>query len=343
MLRTSFLILLTFGAFLGTASGIRTLVPSMLKLEWYASEGASVDVIFLGSSFTYRQLDPAIFDEVRGAEKTGARSLNLGTQGMRLLEQAYHLRRILEDKPEDLDWVVVEAQPFLVALSDSDFLVRRTIRWHDARATWQAIQACREWDLPEEERRDLMKRHLEHWRHRALNLGLGTEAVQTLSKGRLWIHRDDLGELGASADGYFPLQVATAGEGPNERRKRFLSGNKAVLFKAPEVLRKAGDGGPPSAPLLDVVRELEALAEEKGVGLVWWIHPKLERIEGWRQLHEDGEIDCLIPFDVPELYPDLYTMKGRFDLHHLRRGASEMLTEELAREFVQYRREADAR
>lgn len=338
MLRRILLVSLSLFAFVATTHWVRGWVPDLRKLEWYEQEGEGVDVLFLGSSHVYRQMDPAIFDEVRGAEAKGQRALNIGMLGMELFEEGYMLRRLLEDPQESLKWIIVEAHPFSVSMQNENDFGRRRIGWHDTWVTWRAIKGLQDADLPDEERRSLFDRHVEHWWRRTINIGHGVEMVGS------WfdIDRKPFGDsqgLGRNRDGYFPLEPKTAKQRNLAMRQAFLK-RPGEMHRGVQGLSEVKEDLPPDPRLLSLVRELEDMAAEQDVNLVWWIHPNLKRYHGWRTMLEEGDIRYLIAFDDPARYPDFYRMKMRFDLYHLNRQGAEMLTEELAREFLHQTREA---
>ncbi|MHC4380609.1 MAG: hypothetical protein ACYSU1_05925 [Planctomycetota bacterium] len=303
MLRIVFCLSLCLASFLATASWIGSRTPDQLKLRWFQDHKDTVDVIFLGSSHVLRQCDPGLFDRERGVAKGDARALNLGLQWMGLPEELHLLQRILDSEPQLLRWVVVEARPFLSGMPGeerNDFTARR-IDWHAGDITAMLLQELRHQDLTSEEKWDLAQRHVEHWWRRTINLGRGVEAWNACFEPEMdWSAEESLGQ---ARDGYFPLSVAMADELIMERRQRFLD-RPGRLRKAQQDLAVAGDGGPADRGQLALVRRMESLAAEHGVGLIWWLHPGMERLAGWRQLLVDGEIESLLAYDDPARYPD---------------------------------------
>lgn len=341
MLRRAFFLLLFLFSFFATAVWMRGLVPERLKITWYETVKEDADVLFLGSSHVFRQFDPALFDKGRQAAERGVRSYNLGTVGMELAEEIYLVRRILADKPEHLRWIVVEAQPFDYRMRNLNDFGTRRIGWHDTATTWMLLQAIQRSDLEGEERRTLIRRHVEHWWRRTINLARGVDIASAWGRNPMG-RFEDTSTLGVRGDGYQPLDVETASQRNRAMRKGFLNAPGEML-RGRDVLLNEGDGGPADEDLLEAIRSLEALAAEMGVGLVWWLHPNLERYAGWRQMKEEGEIQHLIAYDDPQRFPDFYTTKWRFDLYHLNRRGAEMMTADFTGQFLQATHEASIR
>lgn len=325
------LLLCAFGFVL--ANGwIRANVPERLKVEWYETIKDEVDVIFLGSSHVFRQFDPQIFDAQRFDEASPYRSVNLAALGMGFSEESYMLHRILSENPEALEWVVIEALPFSLDMqNENDFGLRR-IEWHDSTITWQLVREIWNSSLEQDEKWKLTRRHVEHWWRRSLGLARGMDAVEAFGQSPLEGFEDQ-SALGVNRNGYLPLEVATADQQSRGMRKKFRSAPQK-LEQAKTELLTAGDGGAPGGSQLAMVREMEAIAKEHGVGLVWWIHPNLKRYRGWRQMKENGDIQHLIAYDDPESHPEFYTVQSHFDLYHLNRQASERMTMTFAFDFV---------
>lgn len=324
-------LLLFLAGFAAVSMGLERMVPGSQRLEFYRHLKDDVEVVFLGTSHVYRQLDPNLFDRVRGADE-GHRSLNLGEVGMDFSEEHYNLRRILEEDAPKLRWVVIEARPYALEMqNENDFGLRR-IRWHDWATTWDLLWSVWESDLDWEVKRDLWRRHLEHWWRRRIHLARGLDAVMALDDPPFSL--EGRPGIGVRKDGFFPLENATADEKQLARNRRFRARPQEMLRMARELV-DADDGGPPTDRLLRKVREMEALAEEHEVGLIWWMHPNLERFRGWRQMQADGEIRYLISHDDPVAYPEFYKVQNRYDKHHLNLPGSRLLTRRLAEQFQQ--------
>lgn len=332
VLRPAFHLLLFLLSFFATAAWVRGYVPERLKIEWFETVQEEADVLFLGSSHVYRQFDPSLFDELRGVENENIRSYNLGTVGMEFAEELYLLRRILHENPSNLKWIVLEAQPFRVQFRNENDFGKRRIGWHDSATTQRLISALLQSDLPMSERWELASRHTEHWWRRTINLARGMDAWNALGKDFESLF-PDLDSLGVKSDGYFPLEMSTANQRNRGMRNGFLKAPE-VMLSGRAALLQAGDGGAPTDELLAAVQAMESLAAEKGVELIWWLHPNYERFSGWRQMKQQGDIQHLVAHDDPQAFPEYYELAWRFDAFHLNRPGSEHLTRSFANDFI---------
>lgn len=332
MLQPAFYLLLFILSFFATSAWVRGYVPERLKIEWCETVQEDAEVLFLGSSHVFRQFDPSLFDELRRAKDKGLRSYNLGTVGMEFAEELYLLRRILLENPPNLNWIVVEAQPFRVGFrNDKDFGKRR-IGWHDYATTKMLLSALVRSDLPTDQRWELALRHVEHWWRRTINFARGMNAWDALGKDFEAMF-PDTESLGANQDGYLPLELSTASQLNRGMRKGFLKA-PGIMLEGRKVLLQAGDGGAPEKDLLAAVRAMEKLAAEKDITIVWWLHPNFERLSGWRQMERQGDIEHLVAHDDPQVFPEFYEVEWRFDAFHLNRQGAELLTRSFAKDFV---------
>ncbi len=315
-----------------TAAWIHEGLPERMKITWFHRLAQDVDVVFLGSSHVYKQFDPLVFDQERGIRNDSFHAINMGALGMSLTEEMYLLDRILDEHPQQLEWVVVEALPFSTELqNENDFGIRR-IEWHDVATTWLILRAVWQEQRPWPEKWDLIRRHGEHCLHRLLNLARGPDFLHAWGEDPLAAF--DLSGLGPRGDGYLPLQLATASQRSRKMHKAFVQHPQQVL-QAGSALLQAGDGGAADDFLRETVRRMEARASAEGVGLIWWIHPNLERISGWRQLLADGAISHLLAYDDPARFPEFYQVEWRFDRFHLNKKGSTLMTRAFAQDFLQ--------
>src|SRR5262245_31919094 len=68
------------------------------KLTWMEENADNYDVLFLGSSRTYRQIIPELFDQLMAEGGKTVRSFNLGVDGMRPPEDTYLLEQTLAQR-----------------------------------------------------------------------------------------------------------------------------------------------------------------------------------------------------------------------------------------------------
>jgi hypothetical protein len=332
LLRAFLHLLLFLAGFLLTATWIHSLVPERQKLEWLDTVKHDTDVIFLGSSHVYRQFDPQLFDLQRGAAANGVRSINMGALGMGLNEEAFLLNRILKQRSPKLRWIVIEALPFDLQFQNENDFGKRRLEWHDTESTWRLVRSLFQSELPRNEKWSLIRRHVEHWWRRSINLARGLDVVEAVSAEPPSF--DSNPGLGMNQDGYVPLQMATVTKRSRGMRQRFLQNPQALLAAAQALPKLKAEEQSVDEDLHSLVVGMEAQAAAAGVGIIWWLHPNLERYQGWRKMKADGDIHHLVAYDDPALYPAFYQVRWRFDLYHLNRKGAEMMTKIFAADFL---------
>ncbi len=78
------------------------------KFEDLAASGDQYDLIFLGTSETFRHVNPAVVDEELAACGLDIRTLNFGVPALQEPEFRYMVERLLAERPERLRYVVVQ-------------------------------------------------------------------------------------------------------------------------------------------------------------------------------------------------------------------------------------------
>lgn len=303
-------------------------LPESIKMELLKTQQSDVDVLFLGSSHVLHQVDPALFDSIRG----DGNSLNLGNSGMTGQELLYSAERILSMNLPKLKVLVVEGLPWKIAQNPVNDFSSRTLAWHNASMTRLMLDSIRNSDLPKTEKEEKIWNHVEHWWRRSLHLAQGLDAWNGFRITAL-TDLENARNLGPSGDGFLPLEMETVLEMGRKNRQSFLA-NPRKLFAAKRRLSIPGEGSPAAPVLLSVVDRIQRMASGQGVEIVWWLHPNLGRTPGWHAMNQQGLLDHFIAFDDPLRFPEFYEVKWRFDLYHLNKEGSAMLTRALAQDFL---------
>ncbi len=101
------------------------------KLAWWRAHAEEFDTLILGSSRTYRQVVPGIFDAAMAAGGTPTRSYNLGIDGMRPPEDGYLLEQALAARSSPLRFVIVECNALKMEVPEDNAETMRAVYWHD--------------------------------------------------------------------------------------------------------------------------------------------------------------------------------------------------------------------
>jgi hypothetical protein len=305
---------------------VATVTP---KLEYFAEHGEEFDVIFLGSSRTYRQVLPEIFDREMADAGLAVRSFNLGVDGMRPPEDTYVLEQALATRRKPLKWVFLESNLLRITPREEDRDTVRAMYWHDwpryAATVHRAFFAdTKKRDLDDrwKEIRNAWPDFAEHTRYflqRSTAMGRGSGVLND------WIfHRpappSAAWELGPRKDGYRVASVAD--QMTPEVRAAYEKDLEAAVAMPP----KASGGDP--ATLADLAAK-RRLVERHGAGLVLFVAPFTTR-----SVFVPKSPEIVLDFSDPRRFPGLYEPRHRADRGHVNIAGSRLFTELLAREFL---------
>ena len=107
------------------------------RADWLREHGGgSFDTIFVGSSRTFHQIVPSIFDGEMAELGVPVRSFNLGTPGMKPPEDAYVMGRALRGRKAPLRFLVVECNPIHLDIQPEQRGTTRAVYWHDVPRLW---------------------------------------------------------------------------------------------------------------------------------------------------------------------------------------------------------------
>ena len=303
-------------------------VPTVTeKLKRYASAGDDFDVLAIGSSRTYRQIIPKVFDEAMAAAGKPTRTFNLGIDGMRPPEDTYVLEKALALRRKPLKFVIVECNNIRFEVRDEDADTVRAVHWHDWKRLVTIGRLAFYGDRKKRGFGDTMKRrfdvfpefweHTEYWFENVTELGRGNE----LLSARLFDTTDPKKSIGS--DGFHDSPVRTG-----------LSGKELAAYeKDVEAMRKT----PPRAERTEWVSQAELaekrrIIERAGAKMILVVPP----YPMTKRFLPDGEKEqaAVIDFSNPLEFPELYTPEHRLDEGHTNRTGSEIYTRLIAERIL---------
>ena len=276
------------------------------KLAHFAAHKDEYDTIFIGSSRTFRQILPSIFDPFMAAGGQPSHSFNFGIDAMFSPEDAYVAEKIFALHPRRLRRVFIEVSRF-----DSGFGLQapetlRARHWHDCRRT---AQVCRE-ILPPGKRgkfRDA-KRWARAWTHiglflqRGLNLGDGAALIERWHGGA---PPDAGAAIGANGDGAIPYGTETE-----------LAGEERERFDRDVALLLGSDAGarPLTPASLESIGQTIARVRALGAEPVLFTSPMAVT----RVSSPSGQVRApILDFSDPRRWPALFDPANRQDRAHL--------------------------
>ena len=339
MLRSLVNVALFLVAFSVATATIREATPERLKNEWFKKERDNFEIVFLGSSHVYRQLNPAILDSTLTARGHSLRSFNFGVPGMRFPEAVYMAHRTLDWAPKNLRFLVLELGDWRTDIREENLRTERMVYWHSLPITLQLFSAIWSEDLPLQERLLRSWTHLHHMALRLGNVDQGPVLWEALVKGEresFYLPNGTLRPgLGLDGKGYRPLDLEASTKTFRQRRQEFLNDLRGFRSARTELRSKKWEGEKDSN-LAAAIDSLRARAAKQGVEVLCLVLPGYEKPEGWLQLHLDGHLPLFLAFNDPDAYSELYRAKHRWDLFHLNEAGANKLSSTFANEFADW-------
>jgi hypothetical protein len=289
------------------------------KLGRYTEAGNDYDILAIGSSRTYRQIIPQIFDATAKAAGKQARLFNLGVDGMRPPEDTYLLEKALALRKKPLKLVLVECNSLRFEVRPEDENTVRAIHWHDGKRLATMARLAFTADDKKRGFRDRVKRfgetfpkfweHVGYWFQNVTAFGRANE-ILTASLFDTKQIRNAIGPDGfkdsPKRDGLSPDELRRFEKDVSEMRKtppRFEKGDRVSQAELAEKRR---------------------LVEKAGAKMVLIVppYPMNKRFLP----ADESEHAAVLDFSNPNEFPELYTPANRLDEGHTNRSGSEIYT-----------------
>jgi hypothetical protein len=301
-----------------------------LERKWhqYERQAEDCDVLFLGTSRIYRNLDPAAFDKALYEQGLRVRSFNLGLPRMSILEARELAERLASRGPGRLKLVVLEPMLFIFDLDN--WATHRDMATHD----WGGTQLAVANTLGAESRRGsgwldrlhYASPHVLSFACRIVNLGLAASVVfppcPRMSETSSSVVR-------CEGAGFDPLPVKNDPESPwRERFQRFLA-----LPNPPD-----WGGAALSDAELNYLKHLVACIREAGAEPVFLLGPRLKRDSHTAAVlasHAEHFDDVLL-LDYLRGHTDdqLYCIERWHDFDHLNALGAQQFSRQVARDLA---------
>lgn len=293
------------------------------------------NTVFLGSSVTFRQIDPAIFD----AELSSfhhVRSYNLGNDGLYAPRSIDFLEYLLSTAPPNLETIFVELFRLdeIMANYDAPEIMHAT-GYREYAEIWQTIFAA---NFPARYKLWLLAQYTRSFVYKALGFGL-VNYYSVERQLKPWhIERLTDAERGFYAKDVELLQSREADN------VAVLTSVRATLYGHPErvemrrqlhVDKYQQQWTVAPNPFTRRLFELIAQAEQNGIRLVFVLPPLLDSrgtsfaYPVWLALPRNHRIDL----SDPQQFPELYNYDNLFDLEHVNSVGSQWFTRYLAQAY----------
>jgi hypothetical protein len=318
-------------AFVATSALIHSLLPPMTpkgvaaKLKYFSEHKDEVDVVIVGTSQLYYAASPQIFDAITREKGMPTRTFNFGIDALHPPENFYVLDRILETKPKNLKWVLLELGE--VRARWHDILgTQRAVYWHDWPRTKLTlkhalnprgdangfIQITRLWLA----RRDFASNFALFGKQFA-NVGRAADFLPGAEQERF---ADAALELGPKRDGYRVAGEAMSAERAASFKQRLA---QEIAEARPKDLDPATDQG---------YREAADRIRAAGAKPILLVPPFI--FQSPLRFRQSPPPAPIIAFNDAGKFPEIYDVRIRIDDAHLTREGAEKFSVVLADEFL---------
>ncbi len=336
-LRGLFCVFLSIAAFVITNVCVDAMywksLPGTLRpgFEYFEAHKDEIDVVFIGSSFAKRHIDPRVFDQELARAGYRVRSVNLAALGMSVFGSDLMAQRILQLQPKRLRWIVVDIGFFGVKFMPKSRCTGEVLWWHTAKLTAAVIRAAFARELPRDANRKAVGDHFAHFLRRFTHLGMGPFYV---NETRNMLAREPLGSAKLSK----ALREFESHRGfmPNRRTQlpAFVKTRDAFEKKV-DRFREAGHWPPKFVDrdlhLPFLVDQAERMRAE-GVEPVYVVPPL---VRAYPETLDPANPVHFLRYNDPVEYPQFYAFEARRDFGHLFRGPAREYTRLLARDFAE--------
>jgi hypothetical protein len=307
----------------GTARLVRAWIPMPShydldeKLRYFTEHKDEFDLLFVGSSATFRNYVPEVVDAELAAEGLEVTSFNFGVVGFRSFETDFMVKWILAQKPARLRWMVIEPPTFEPPFEYEAIQGDKTelaVHSHTPEETYLILRSV--W-LSEAPLGLRLRETIRHLKLLGLNLGNIGRAPATV-----------LQRLNYEPD-WDPPAWLTEGRGfqSTEDRPGFaepdpkndpLSDPEAYRRKLISLDRANRSPVPLDTYNLTALRRQVEVVRAAGVEPIYCSSPILFSAPEVLALDERGELPNLLAFHLPKAYPKLFAVEKRIDNAHLR-------------------------
>lgn len=295
------------------------------------------NLLVLGSSASYHGVNPAVFDAVAAEEGLLTRTYNMAMPGTCLAENYHILERIAGDPPEDLRWILVEAESVMRVRNSGYFLTAKNIAWHDVSTLRLTVPYIAGLEL------DPLVELKTHWRngvsltYNLLGVGRGLPWVES-SLG-LGVADEELARwLGPARNGFRP--VSTDPDQWDLKSRDFFVKNPGHFGHRMRLLvERRVPVGEPSKTALPYFQRISDLAKSMGARVIFYTLHGSYVGRDVIAMAQAGDVDSLLRLDDKRRYPELFDIEYSYDGTHFTEEGADALSRYLAKAFVRDERE----
>ncbi|MCE9634846.1 MAG: hypothetical protein K8T90_04000 [Planctomycetes bacterium] len=329
-------LLCALGGFVVTVAALNAVIPASVRADAdvalvdaaWERVAAETEVLIIGSSRVFDHLLPDVV-EARLAERGHPlRCFNAALVGSFAHETDVRLRRMLRVPSPRLRFVVAELQPWAPEIYGGMRYTARTIDWHDAEATADALRTCESAPADLDAKFGNATDHLGQFAARVTGAGLvGTVASRFRDA---WSGRDErvIAETVAAKSLPRSRSASATGPAPTTQSTAF----DAALFRTRTAAMLAGTLADDCWGVFDrdmLTRRVDAI-RAAGAEPVHFVSPTAYTFAAGLSAAAEPGMGHTLAFNRPADYPGLFDPMARFDNFHLLRPAARELSVRVA-------------
>lgn len=304
----------------GIKHGSNTLFHS--QYETYKKSTVPYNTLFVGSSRTYRHIDPHVFDSI--CMQKGIRSFNLGSPATFNPEAFYLLEKIMSEKKPPVQNIIIE-------LGQINFI--KAVNWFAPQSyyylDYSLFRSSMEiiWTQPDI---PLWRKMVNAWPYVQ-----GFIINHTFYYPPLQVTEEKEAYNGYLKNGYYSLDdevVDFSPKGLVARRLTFLSDTSVLQQRAAKQL--IGQQYPPHEMYAMYLNELIEQTAAKNVNLYFIIPPKLQKYSALQKIASRIKRGHVMDLGSAAQYPEFYMAQYSFDIGHLNRDGAKLYTQYAAEAFM---------
>lgn len=303
-----------------------------VKLAGLRSHGADCNVLVIGSSISFHGLRPKSFDAANGEAGVETRTYNMAMPGTMLGESYHLLQRIAEQQPEQLRWVLIEADGVVRIHGGGEFLSPKNIAWHDPESLPILIAYPEGLDLTMKVRGRYSWRNTVVTAYNALGIGRATPWVEE-SLGLSWKGLDRVRWLGPARDGFRPV-TWNPDESSRYIRQRYLERRGYYHRQLKQLTLSRPDVADPRPSAIPLFERINLLADQMGVRVIYYTLRGAYEGRDCVAMAASGQIETLLRLDDAERFPELFDNAYYYDGIHFTSKGAEFFSSYMAQEFL---------
>ena len=303
-------------------------VMNAMKMDYLSTHLSNFNTLFIGSSQTFREINPDCFDKNTNTE-VYTKSFNLGTPGTLNPESYYLFDKLLEKDAKNIKYIVMELKDVSPLTQSQKIHTSKGRYYAEFNDILFALKTIKASSRSIENKIDDYNDYITAFVEKSFNL----ELYKDLKEYRLKYEESIFPKM--NYNGY----VSFDNEDNNdkiERQKRLKF--ESDTFKLQHLIKENTEYFlDPNSKHFNKVHYKRMLSminkcEKKGIQLIFFIPPQTylkEIISIFNKIPEENRIE-LANYSY---YPEFYLARNTYSLYHLNNQGAEILSKLLSKEF----------